>query len=128
MTHKYCPAIISASSGVWDIVGPMVIDKDWTPGTPFPASLDEVRAMFKRASPHLIVIIERIKNGEACPPTMSQVLAWLFAFADLFPDRFNCAWFLHTFKAYRPHVHHLSEYYPPSVTEFVSHLDFSASM
>ncbi|PPQ78063.1 hypothetical protein CVT24_006402 [Panaeolus cyanescens] len=123
MTHQYCPAVISASSGIWDIVHPMVIDRDWTPGTrtPFPASLDEVRAVFKRASPHLTVIIERINSGHfaRCPPAMWHVFCWLFAFADLFPRHEGPALFLRKFWAHRPtNLTNPAIYYPRSSASF----------
>ncbi|PPQ85858.1 hypothetical protein CVT24_005867 [Panaeolus cyanescens] len=121
MTHKYSPAVISASSGIWDVVGPLVVGRDWTPGTPFPASLDEVRAVFKRASPHLTVIIERIarRHFARFPPAMWHVLCWLFAFADLFPRDEGPALFLHEFNPFRPmNLDNPSIYYPRSSASF----------
>ncbi|PPR07911.1 hypothetical protein CVT24_000696, partial [Panaeolus cyanescens] len=123
MSRKYCPAIIAASSGIWDIVRPTVIDRDWTPGTPFPVSLDEVQAVFKRADPHLTIIIERISSGhfDRCPSAMWRVFCWLFVFADLFPCQEGPASFLNNFNAYRPkniNLDNLSTYYPRSSTSF----------
>ncbi|PPQ81946.1 hypothetical protein CVT24_010399 [Panaeolus cyanescens] len=114
-----CPEIMSALDSIWRIIFPKVVNVNWTPGTPFPASFDDVCDMFKRASPYLEVISQGIARRAREPPNMKNVLSWIFAFADLFPHHEGPASFLHTFKEYRLDLNKMSSYYPQNSNKYM---------
>ncbi|PPQ83121.1 hypothetical protein CVT24_012197 [Panaeolus cyanescens] len=123
-TSSYSQELLTALTFLWERIRPLALAHPWTPGSIFPASVDEVRTFFRDTVSTLASVLRFMTSGVNVPPTCRYLLAWVFAFATPHSTRSGPKWFLDQFTSYRPTVDTLGAYYPTAVAQFVTDLGY----